>query len=175
MLVRLAPGEVNDKIRLIESRWRELAPGHAFDFSFIDADFDAKFRKEQQMAKMFFIFTFLAIFIACLGLLGLATFMTEQRSKEIGIRKVMGASNPGIVRLLSLEYLKLIGISFVIAIPLVYIVINWWLNNFIYKTSFGIFPFLAGGGITLLIALMSVSYQSLKAAFRNPVEALRYE
>jgi putative ABC transport system permease protein len=175
MLVRLAPGNQGEKINQIESKWKELASGQPFDFSFIDADFDAKFRKEQQMAKIFSIFTFLAIFIACLGLLGLATFMTEQRSKEFGIRKVMGASNSGIMRLLSLEYLKLIGISFVIAIPLVYMLINWWLDNFIYKTPFGIIPFIAGGGITVLITLMSVSYQSFKAAFRNPVEALRYE
>ena len=175
MLVRLTSGNIEEKVKMIESKWKEFATGHPFEFSFIDADFDAKFRKEQQMGNIFFIFTALALFVACLGLLGLATFMAEQRSKEIGIRKVMGASTHGIVQLLSLEYLKLIGISFILSIPLAYMLITWWLNNFAYKTNLGIISFLAGGIITIVIAIVSVAYHSVKAAYRNPVEALRYE
>jgi putative ABC transport system permease protein len=175
MLVRLTAGNIQKKIKLIESKWKAFAPGQPFEFSFIDADFDAKFRQDQQMGMIFLIFTALALFVACLGLLGLATFMAEQRSKEIGIRKIMGASNPGIIQLLSLEYLKLIGISFVLSIPLTYMLITWWLNNFAYKTNIGILSFLIGGGITLVIALLSVAYHSIRAALRNPVESLRYE
>ncbi len=175
MLVRLTAGNINEKIRLIESKWKAFASGQPFEFSFVDADFDAKFRQDQQMGKIFLIFTTLALFVACLGLLGLATFMAEQRSKEIGIRKVMGASNQGIVQLLSFEYVKLVGISFLLSIPISYLLINWWLNNFAYKTNIGVVSFLVGGGITLVIAMVSVAYHSIKAAIKNPVESLRYE
>jgi putative ABC transport system permease protein len=175
MLVRLTAGNIQEKIKLIEAKWKAFAPDQPFDFSFVDADFDAKFRQDQQMGKIFLIFTVLALFVACLGLLGLATFMAEQRSKEIGIRKVMGASNPGIVQLLSFEYMKLIGISFILSIPLTYMLINWWLNNFAYKTNIGVLAFLLGGGITLVIAMISVAFHSIRAAVRNPVESLRYE
>jgi len=175
MLVRLTTGNIQEKIKLIEAKWKAFAPDQPFDFSFVDADFDAKFRQDQQMGKIFLIFTALALFVACLGLLGLATFMAEQRSKEIGIRKVMGASNPGIIQLLSLEYLKLIGISFLLSIPLTIMLITWWLDNFAYKTNIGVLSFLIGGGITMVISMVSVAYHSIKAAMRNPVEALRYE
>ena len=175
LLVRLTPGDVNRKINLIQSKWKSFAHGTSFDYSFIADNFNAKFRKEQQLSKIFLVFTCLAIIIASLGLLGLATFTAEQRSKEIGIRKAMGASSDSIVKLMSLEYLKLIFISFIIAIPLSYGMINWWLKNFAYKTNLGVTSFLIGGVIALFIAILSVSYQSLKAASRNPVKALRYE
>ncbi len=175
LLVRLTPGDVNRKINLIQSKWKSFAHGASFDYSFIADNFNAKFRKEQQLSKIFLVFTCLAIIIASLGLLGLATFTAEQRSKEIGIRKAMGASSDSIVKLMSLEYLKLIFISFIIAIPLSYGIINWWLKNFAYKTNLGVISFLIGGVIALFIAILSVGYQSIKAASRNPVDSLRYE
>ncbi len=175
LLVRLTPGDVNRKINLIQSKWKSFAHGTSFDYSFIADNFNAKFRKEQQLSKIFLVFTCLAIIIASLGLLGLATFSAEQRSKEIGIRKAMGASSNGIVKLMSMEYLKLIFISFIIAIPLSYGMINWWLKNFAYKTDLGVISFLIGGVIALFIAILSVGYQSIKAASRNPVDSLRYE
>jgi putative ABC transport system permease protein len=175
LLVRLTPGDVNRKINLIQSKWKSFAHGASFDYSFIADNFNAKFRKEQQLSKIFLVFTCLAIIIASLGLLGLATFTAEQRSKEIGIRKAMGASSNGIVKLMSMEYLKLIFISFIIAIPLSYGMINWWLKNFAYKTNLGVISFLIGGVIALFIAILSVGYQSIKAASRNPVDSLRYE
>jgi len=175
ILVKLTAGDVDRKIELIETKWKSFAHGAPFDYSFIDDDFNAKFRKEQQLGKIFFVFTGLAIFIACLGLLGLATFTTEQRSKEIGIRKAMGATSNGIVKLLSQEYFKLITISFIVAIPVSYIIISWWLKNFAYKINIGVFSFLLGGIIALIIAILSVSYQSIKAASKNPAETLRYE
>lgn len=175
MIIRLAPGNVGEGIRIIDSKWKKYAAGHPLEYSFIDSDFNAKFRKEHQTGSIISIFSGLAIFIACLGLLGLATFTAELRSKEIGIRKVMGASVPGILQLLSLNYLKLIGVSFLLAIPVSYYLNTWWLNNFAYKAKPGFLVFLAGGAVTALVALVSVSLQSLKAACRNPVDTLKTE
>ncbi len=175
IVVRLTSGDINNKINRIESKWKSFPESGSFDYSFISDDFNAKFRKEQQLGRIFLVFTILAIVIASLGLLGLASFTAEQRSKEIGIRKAMGASSGGIIKLLSMEYLNLIFVSFLIAALLSYLIINWWLNNFAYKTNIGVLSFIAGGIISVLIAILSVGYQSLKAASRNPVDSLKYE
>ncbi len=175
MLVSMTTNDYSGKIGEIEEIWNTIAGGTTFDYSFIDSEFDALYRKDQQLGKIIFIFTALAIIVACLGLLGLATFTAEQRSKEIGIRKSLGASSAGIVRMLSLEYLKLIGFSFIIAVPVSYGLINWWLNNFAFKINIGVLSFIIGGSIAVVIALFSVSYQSVKAANNNPVDSLKYE
>ncbi len=175
IVIRLTPGDINNKIDLIELKWKSLAESSSFDYSFISDDFNAKFRKEQQFGRIFLVFTLLAIFIASLGLLGLSSFTAEQRSKEIGIRKAMGASSGGIIKLLSMEYLNLILVSFFVAAFLSYLTINWWLNNFAYKINIGVLTFIAGGIISVLIAVLSVSYQSLKAASRNPIDSLKHE
>ncbi len=175
MLISMSPNDYSHKISDIEQIWSSIAGGSTFDYSFVDSEFDALYRKDQQLGKIIFIFTALAIIVACLGLLGLATFTAEQRSKEIGIRKSLGASSAGIVRMLSLEYLKLIGFAFMIAVPVSYGLINWWLNNFAFKINMGGFSFIIGGSIALIIALLSVSYQSVKAANTNPVDSLKYE
>jgi putative ABC transport system permease protein len=175
IVVRLKSGDINNKISLIESKWKSFPESGPFDYSFISEDFRAKFLKEQQLGKIFLVFTLLAIVIASLGLVGLTSFTAEQRSKEIGIRKAMGSSSAGIMKLLSMEYLNLIFVSFFIASLLSYIIINWWLNNFAYKTDIGVLSFFAGGIISVLIAILSVGYQSLKAASGNPVDSLKYE
>lgn len=175
LVVRLTPGDFNRKISLIESKWNSFPESGSFSYSFISDDFKAKFRKEQQLGMIILVFTILAIIIASLGLLGLASFTAEQRSKEISIRKAMGASTRKIIHLLSVEYLYLVLISFFIAVLLSYIIISWWLKNFAYKTSIGILNFLIGGTIALLVALLSVGYQSFRAASRNPVDSLKYE
>jgi len=175
IVVRLTPGDINNKIDLIRSKWKSFPESGSFDYSFISDDFNAKFRKEQQMGSIFLVFTLLGIFIASLGLLGLASFTAEQRSREIGIRKAMGASSADIIKLLSMEYLNLIFISFIMAALLSYIIIKWWLNNFAYKTEVGVIAFIAGGSLSIIIAILSVSYQSLKAASRNPVDSLKYD
>ena len=175
IVVRLTSGDINKKISLIESKWKSFPESGSFDYSFISDDFNAKFRKEQQLGKIFLVFTLLAIVIASLGLLGLTSFTAEQRSREIGIRKAMGASSGGIIKLLSMENLKLIFISFFIAALLSYIIIGWWLNHFAYKTNITVLSFIAGGIISVLIAILSVGYQSLKAASRNPVDSLKYD
>jgi putative ABC transport system permease protein len=175
IVVRLTPGDVNKKINLIESKWKSFPESSHFDYSFITDDFKAKFSKEQQLGKIFLVFTILAIIIAALGLLGLASFTSEQRSKEIGIRKAMGASAAKVVRLFSMEFLNLVLISSVAASLLSYIIISWWLRNFAYKTDIGILSFLAGAVIAVIIAVLSVGYQSFKAALQNPVDTLKYE
>ena len=175
LVVRLKSGDINNKINHIESKWKSFPESGSFDYSFISDDFNAKFRKEKLLGRLFLVFTILAIVIASMGLLGLASFTAEQRSKEIGIRKAMGSSSTGIIKLLSIEYLNLILVSFLIATLLSYIIISWWLHNFAYKTDIGVLSFLTGGIISVLIAILSVGYQSLKAASRNPVDSLKYE
>jgi putative ABC transport system permease protein len=127
------------------------------------------------MGKVVSVFTVLAIFISCMGLFGLASFMTQQRTKEIGIRKVLGASVPGIVQQLSKEFLKWVLLANFIAWPLAFLGMSKWLQNYVYRTAIGVWPFLLAGVLALLIAVFSVGSQSLKTAKTNPVEALRYE
>ena len=175
MPVRLSPGNINEKIKDVEAEWNKIAPGEPFDYAFLDENFDSLFRAEQQLGKIFILFTSLAIFIACLGLFGLASFIAEQRSKEIGIRKAMGASVPSVVVLLSKEFTKLVFISIIFAVPAVIFLMNWWLENFAYKTDIGVMSFVIGGLAALVISWLTVSYQSFRAAVANPTKALRYE
>jgi putative ABC transport system permease protein len=175
MPVRLATGNINNRLKEVEAVWHEMAADEPFDYSFLDENFALQFRAEQRFGKIFFMFTSLAIFIACLGLFGLATFIAEQRSKEIGIRKALGASVPTIVMLLSREFTKLVFIAILIAVPAVIILMNWWLQNFAYKTEIGVLSFVLGGTAALIISWITVSYHSIKAAFLNPTTALRYE
>ncbi len=130
---------------------------------------------QERSSIMLTLFTSIAIFIGCLGLFGLATFMINQKNKEIGVRKVLGASVEGIVLLFSKEYVKLIGIGFVLAAPVSWFVMDQWLSDFAYRIDMSAWIFLAGAGVTLLIAILTVGYRSLKAAMANPVKSLRYE
>ena len=175
MPVRLTKGNIHEKIQEVESVWNEMAPEEPFDYTFVDDNFASQFRAEERFGKIFILFTTLAIFIACLGLLGLATFIAEQRSKEIGIRKSLGATVPSIVVLLSKEFTKLVLIALIIAIPAVILLMNWWLQNFAYKTSVGVTSFIIGGLLALFISWLTVSYQAVRAAIANPTKALRYE
>ena len=172
---RLAPGNLQESIDLIESKWKQYAPDVPFEYSFLDENLESLYRGEQRLSKIFALFTGLAIVIACLGLLGLATFTAEQRSKEIGIRKTLGATAGHVVVLMSKEFTKLVVVSFVLAIPLSYLFLSKWLEGFAYKVDIGVASFLVGGLISLLIAWLTVSYQSFKAAVANPVNSLRSE
>jgi putative ABC transport system permease protein len=146
-----------------------------FQYAFLDDSFNEMYKSEQRVGKIALIFSTLAILIACLGLFGLATFISEQRTKEIGIRKVLGASVEGIVRLLSKDFLKLVGISFVIAAPLSWWIMNSWLKDFAYRIPLEWWIIGLAGFIALLIALTTVSFQAIKAAIANPVNSLRSE
>jgi putative ABC transport system permease protein len=175
MPVRITEGNANDKIREIEGYWSEAVPGEPFDYSFLDENFEAQFREEQQLGEIFIIFTSLAIFIACLGLFGLATFIAEQRSKEIGIRKAMGASVGSVVVLLTKEFTKLVLIAMALSVAPAFYLMQWWLEHFAFKTEIGMLTFVIGGSAALAIAVLTVSYQSVKAAIANPTNSLRYE
>jgi len=175
MGVRLTPGNIKDKIRIVENKWKEFTPDSPFEYSFLDENFDALYRQEQRLGTIFMIFTILAILVASLGLLGLATFTAEQRSKEIGIRKAMGASVFNVILLLSRDYTRLVIISFLLSVPASYFIMDWWLENFAYKINLGWISFVVGGLMALILSWITVSYQSYKAASVNPVDSLRYE
>ncbi len=173
--VRIASGDVNETLQIIEGKWSNYAPGEPFQYTFLDEDYDALFRAEQRLGKVFSIFTGLAIIVACLGLLGLAAFMAEQRTKEIGIRKVMGASVASVMLLLSKDFTKLVVIAFVLSIPVAYFIMDYWLEGFAFRIAIGPGIFILSGLSALLIAWLTVSWQSAKAATANPVKSLRSE
>ncbi|MDH4090689.1 MAG: ABC transporter permease [Cyclobacteriaceae bacterium] len=175
MAIRVTPGNTQEKIKIIESLWKKYAPQAPFEYSFLDENFDAQFRAEQRMGNIILIFTCLAVLIACLGLYGLASFTAEQRSKEISIRKVMGATVGQMMVLLSKDFTKLVVISFLIAIPFTWYAMNQWLQGFPYRIGFDAFAVLIAGVLSVAIAIFTISFQALKAAMGNPVNSLRSE
>ncbi len=173
--VRLAPGEQSTTLRQLATVWREFEPERPFEPFFLDDNLNQLYQKEERLSFILSAFSMLALVIACLGLFGLAAFATEQRTKEIGIRKVMGASLPQIVGLLSKDFAKLVLLANIIAAPLAWFAMNKWLENFPYRIALGPRLLLLAGAIAFGVALLTISYQALKAALANPVEALRYE
>jgi len=159
----------------MKKTWQMFAPNHPFEYSFLDEEFENWYRTEQRLEKIFSYFTFLAIFISCLGLLGLASFTAERRTKEIGVRKVLGASVAGIVRLLTTTFIKWVLLANIIAWPIAWYAMNKWLQNFAYRINMTWWMFVLAGTLALTIALLTVSYQAVRAAMANPVESLRYE
>jgi putative ABC transport system permease protein len=162
-------------VKQIEAKWQEMANGQPFKYGFMDEEFDQMYRSETRIGTLALIFAFLSILIACLGLFGLAAFMAEQRTKEIGIRKVLGASVPNIVQMLSKDFLKLVFISTVIAFPIAWWAMHKWLQDFAYRIDIEWWVFALAGVMALLIALLTVSFQAVKAAVANPVKSLRTE
>ena len=148
----LNTGNMDETLSFVKTKWNKLFPGDVFRYFFLNADFDRQYRSEERLMKIFGAFSSMAIFISCLGLFGLSAFMAERRTKEIGVRKVLGAS-----------------------VSIAYISMSKWLQNFAYRTNIGISIFILSGLLALIIALITVSYQSIKAAAANPVEALKYE
>jgi putative ABC transport system permease protein len=175
MTLTVNTNNLGDTLAFAEKTWKSLFPGYPFEFSFLDEDFNKQYLAEERTGVLFGVFTILGQFIACLGLLGLAAFITRQRTKEIGIRKVLGASIAGITFLISREFLKWVVLANIIAWPAAYFVVNQWLSSFAYRAPIGIWSFIASALLALLVAIVTVSYQSIRAAATNPVEALRYE
>jgi len=167
--------DLSGTINFIEKTWTKFAPEYPFVYYFIDESVERFYRDDRRMSKIFTYFNLLAIFISCIGLFGLAAYMAEQRTKEIGIRKVLGASVLKIVTLLSKEFIILITIANIIAWPAAYYFMNKWLQNFMYRTGFGVEIFVFAGILALVIACITVAYQAVKAARGNPVDALKYE
>ncbi len=175
MGVRYRIDDPQQAVQLIKSKWKEFAASEPFEYQFLDDNFDNLYRSEQRMGTLFSVFTVLAILIACLGLFGLAAFTAEQRTKEIGIRKTMGASGFIVARLMSMEFIKYILIAFLLAVYPAYYFIHTWLENFAYRVDVSIWVFVVSGISAFVIALLTVSYQAIKAARINPATTLRYE
>jgi hypothetical protein len=175
MVIRLPVGSIQESMDFIRSTWERIIPNYPFDYRFVNEDFDRMYRAETRLGTLLQVFAILAILIASLGLFGLASFTAEQRTKEIGVRKVLGASIAGVMLLLSKEFTKWVVISNVIAWPVAYFVLKNWLQAFAYRTPLSWWIFVGSGLLALIIALLTVSYQAMKAALANPVEALKYE
>ena len=175
LTMKVRSTDLQATISAIETSWKKQYAGNPFRYSFMDENFSLLYRKEDNFSKTIQYFSFLAVFIACLGLLGLSSFTTENRRKEIGVRKVNGATTFELVRLLLKDFSLLILIAFAISIPVSYYFGNLWLDNFAYKTDIGIFIFLLAGAISLTLGMLTVSYHTIKAARANPVQSLRYE
>ena len=175
LAVRVKPQNASSIISNIESKWKSLAPGQPFSYSFMDADFNKVYTTEQQTGKLFLTFAVFAIFIGCLGLFGLVTYAAEQRTKEIGVRKVLGASVRGIVTMLSKDFAKLVLIASLIAFPVAWWAMHEWLKSFAYRIDISWWVFIVAAFAALLIALLTVSLQATKAALANPVKSLRTE
>lgn len=175
LAVNVNTNELNQTLTQFEQIWQQFAPAYPFDYFFLNEAFEQLYRSERRIANIFTVFFCIAIFIACMGLFGLAAYAAERRTKEIGVRKVMGATITNIVGLLSKDFLKLVLIGFVIAVPVAWYFMNQWLQDFAYRINLGVGIFLLAGCLALLIALATVSWQSVRAALANPVDSLRNE
>ncbi len=175
LVTRIAPGNIERALDDIREAWEQVYPNDPFVYSFLDEDFDSLYRSERLRGRIFLTFSALAVLIACLGLLGLASFTAEQKTKEIGIRKVLGASEVSIVRLLSMEFIRLVLLAGLIAWPLAYLVMHNWLGNFAYRIKMPLVIFLLAGVLAVIIALATVSIQAVRASLADPVDSLRTE
>ena len=184
LVLRHEPGNISVRINnagipavigQIKNKWQTMASGQPFDYSFMDEQFNNLYTSEQKTGQIFITFALLAIVIACLGLFGLVTYAAEQRTKEIGIRKVLGANVANIVAMISKDFLKLVFIAFLFAFPLAWWAMNKWLQDFAYRVNMGWWIFFIAGAVAILIALLTVCFQAIKAAMANPVKSLRTE
>jgi len=175
MCMSVSMENVAETVSYVEGIWKQFEPERAFSYGFLDERLDAMYRSEERIGTIFRYFSVLAILISCLGLFGLASFLAEQRTKEIGIRKVLGASVPGIIVLLSKEFSKWVLIANVIAWPAAWYFMNRWLEDFAYRTDFGLTVFVLSGLLAFFISILTVSYQTIRAARSNPVDSLKYE
>ncbi len=175
LLVRIKPENISSTVDFVRRTWNEVVPGRPFDYSFLDQHFDELYKSDERTGEMFGFFSFLAIFIACLGLFGLAAYTAEQRTKEIGVRKVLGSSVSGIVILLSKDFLRLVLIAGIIAVPAAYYAMNNWLKEFAYHAGLSPWTFIFAALLAVIIAFLTISFQAVKAATANPVKSIRYE
>jgi putative ABC transport system permease protein len=175
IFVKTKSENISKTLNYIQRTYGKFNPGYPFEFTFLDDEIDKLYNDDRRTLKIFNYFTFIAIFISCLGLFGLAAFMAQLRTKEVGVRRVLGAPIPNIVLLLSKEFLALVVFANIFAWPIAYIVMNKWLHNFAYRTTPGYLTFILSALLALVIALATVIYQSIKAATINPVDALKYE
>jgi putative ABC transport system permease protein len=175
MAVKLNTADIRSSVEYIKQKWSGIIPDSPFEYFFYDSFYDQLYKKEELFGNIIFLFSAVAILIACMGLFGLAAFYSEKRTKEIGIRKVNGAIISEVIFMLNKEFTKWVVISFFLAIPVAWYSMHKWLESFAYKTELSFWIFGLAGLIAIVIALLTVSWQSWRAATKNPVEALRYE
>jgi len=173
--IKFATADVSPAMKSIEKAWARTFPEFVFEYKFLDDKIENFYKQENQLSNLYKIFAIIAIFLSCLGLYGLASFMAVQRIKEVGIRKVLGASVSSVVYLFSKEFIMLIGIAFVIATPIAWYLMHKWLQDYVYRIHISWWLFIAGGIASIAIALITVSFQAIKAAMANPVKSLRTE
>ena len=173
--VRISPVRIPETLAFLESKWKEIYPEYPFEYRFLDDSIENQYRSEQAIGKLVTVFTALALFISCLGIFGLSSFTAEQRTKEIGIRKVLGATVSSIIKHISKEFVFLVIIANIIIWPLAYFIMNRWLQTFAYRISMSWWPFVLTGIAVLVVSLLTVSWQIIRAATANPVDSLRYE
>jgi len=173
--IRIQKGDIASTLGFIEKTWKRTVPMFPFNYSFLDEAFDESFQAEESLSRLLTTFALISIFISCLGLLGLASYTAQQRTKEIGIRKVLGASVSGIILILSKDFMKWILAANIIASPIAYFVLNNWLQRYAHRTSIGIELFLISLILSFVIAIITISYQSINTARANPVDSLRNE
>ena len=172
---RLKTADISGTIAFVKSTWNKFTTGQPFSYRFLDESFNAMYQSEDKIGSIFGTFAAIAVFVGCLGLFGLSAFTAAKKTREIGIRKVHGATVRNIVFLLSKEFAKLVGVAFILAAPAAYYLMHNWLNNYAYKTTLDLWTFIYAGLLAMIIALVTVGYHAVKAALINPVENLRYE
>ena len=175
VFVKVRTESIHDNIQTVGRIYSKHCPEYPFVFGFLDESLDNLYRNDRRVGSIFNVFTALAIFISCLGLFGLASFLIERRTKEIGIRKILGADVRKIWVLLSRDFLKWVAIANLIAWPVAFFAMNRWLQNFAYRTNIEIWPFALAAAFALGIALLTISYHSIRASLFNPADSLRYE
>ena len=175
IVFRFQEGKTSEAVALLEQQWRKMAPGEPFTYDFMDSGFTSIYKSEERLTKIFGIFTSIALLVACLGLYALVTFSTEQRRKEVGIRKVLGASIPDIVMMFSKELGKLVLVAFLLAAPLAAWAVRWWLESYSYKIDVGVTVYVAAGLFAIAIAWVTTCFQSIRSASADPVKSLRSE
>ncbi|HNF82330.1 MAG TPA: ABC transporter permease, partial [Cyclobacteriaceae bacterium] len=173
MAMKLNAGNVSQSVAEVQDAWKKFLPQYEFEYQFLDESFNSLFDQEKRLSTLFTIFSGLAILISCLGLFGLASFTLEQNRKSVAIRKVMGASVSNILYMMSRDFLKLVLIGMIVASPVAYYAMTKWLQGFAYSVGFGWLVFIYAAVVALLVAFITVSYHSLKAATTNPVNSLK--
>jgi ABC-type antimicrobial peptide transport system permease subunit len=173
--IKLATTNITSTMQSIKKIWEQTFPNNVYEYRFLDDKVDSFYKEERQLSQLYKIFAAIAIFLSCLGLYGLASFMAVQRIKEVGIRKVLGASSGNIVYLFSKEFIILIAVAFAIATPIAWYYMNQWLQDYAYRINISWWLFAAGGLVAIIIALATISFQAIKAAMANPVKSLRTE
>jgi len=173
--IRIAPRSTEEVLGFLERKWSEWAPFNIFYYEFMEDILESLYQEEKKSGIVFRFASLISVLIACLGLFGLSVYAAEQRIKEVGIRKTLGASVSGIVKLLAGDFFKLVLVANLVAWPVAYLVMSRWLENFVYHTTISLWLFALGGGLTLFISMATVGFQAVKAARADPVKSLRYE